>query len=41
MQTLERQGYIKRDGAALTAHLTFVAGKISVNGHPYPPARGP
>ncbi|HEY4338892.1 MAG TPA: YdgA family protein [Steroidobacteraceae bacterium] len=43
MQTLEQQGYIKRDGAALTAHLTFVAGKISVNGHPYPPipARGP
>jgi uncharacterized protein YdgA (DUF945 family) len=34
-----KQGYIKRDGAALTAHLTFGGGKLAVNGLPYPPNR--
>lgn len=41
IDALEKQGYIKRDGAALTAHLTFSAGKIAVNGKPYPPGSGP
>jgi uncharacterized protein YdgA (DUF945 family) len=39
IDTLEKQGYIKRDGAALTAHLTFGGGKLAVNGVPYPPNR--
>jgi uncharacterized protein YdgA (DUF945 family) len=39
METLEKQGYIKRDGTALTAHLTFGGGKLAVNGLPYPPNR--
>jgi uncharacterized protein YdgA (DUF945 family) len=35
--SLERQGYIKRDGTALTSHVTFVGGSIAVNGKPYVP----
>ena len=38
IDALEHQGYIKRDGTALTAHVTFAAGKVTVNGLPYPPA---
>ncbi len=34
---LEQQGYIKRDGTALTMHVTFVGGTVTVNGLPYPP----
>jgi uncharacterized protein YdgA (DUF945 family) len=37
IDAFEHQGYIKRDGTALTAHLTFAGGKIAVNGRPYPP----
>ena len=37
MDALERQGYTKRDGAALTVHVTIAGGKIAVNGQPYPP----
>jgi uncharacterized protein YdgA (DUF945 family) len=37
IDALEKQGYIKREGAALTAHLTFGGGKLAVNGLPYPP----
>ncbi len=36
-RALEGQGYITRDGNALTAHLVFEHGKLSVNGHPFPP----
>jgi uncharacterized protein YdgA (DUF945 family) len=35
--SLERQGYIKRDGTALTVHVTFVGGALAVNGKPYLP----
>jgi uncharacterized protein YdgA (DUF945 family) len=35
--SLERQGYIKRDGTALTSHVTFVGGSLAVNGKPYVP----
>jgi uncharacterized protein YdgA (DUF945 family) len=41
LDAFEHQGYIKRDGAALTAHLTFAEGRIAVNGQPYPPKPGP
>jgi uncharacterized protein YdgA (DUF945 family) len=37
---LERQGFIKRDGAALTSHLAFTGGSMTVNGHAYPPRPG-
>lgn len=40
IDAFEHQGYIKRDGAALTAHVTFAGGAIAVNGHPYPPPPG-
>ena len=39
IDAFEKQGYIKRDGTALTAHLTFEGGKLAVNGLPYPPNR--
>jgi uncharacterized protein YdgA (DUF945 family) len=37
IDAFEKQGYIKRDGAALTTHVTFGGGKLVVNGLPYPP----
>jgi len=40
IEAFERQGYIKRDGAALTTHLAFSGGKLIVNGLTYPPAAG-
>lgn len=40
IDALEKQGYIKRDGAALTAHVTVTGTKIAVNGKPYPPGSG-
>ena len=43
MQGLQRQGYLKLDGKALTTHLTFQNGRIKVNDLPFPPmpAAGP
>jgi uncharacterized protein YdgA (DUF945 family) len=43
MQGLQRQGYLKLDGKALTTHLTFQSGRIKVNDLPFPPmpAAGP
>ena len=38
LDTLEHQGYVKRDGKALTAHVALAGGKVTVNGRPYPPA---
>ncbi len=40
IEALERHGYIRRDGAALTTHLAFSGGKLIVNGLTYPPAAG-
>jgi len=37
LDALEKQGYIKRDGTALTAHLNFGGGKLTVNGQPFVP----
>jgi uncharacterized protein YdgA (DUF945 family) len=37
LERLEHQGYIKRDGKALTTHLTFDGGRLLVNGQPFPP----
>jgi uncharacterized protein YdgA (DUF945 family) len=37
MQGLERQGYLKLDGKALTTHLTFQSGHLKVNDLPFPP----
>jgi uncharacterized protein YdgA (DUF945 family) len=40
LEALEHQGFIKRDGTALTAHVTVTGGRIAVNGQPYPPGPG-
>ena len=37
MQGLQRQGYLKLDGKALTTHLTFQGGHLKVNDLPFPP----
>ena len=37
LQGLQRQGYLKLDGKALTTHLTFESGQLQVNGLPFPP----
>jgi uncharacterized protein YdgA (DUF945 family) len=37
MQGLQRQGYLKLDGKALTTHLTFQSGRLKVNDLPFPP----
>ncbi len=34
---LQRQGYLKLDGKALTTHLTFLGGQLKVNDLPFPP----
>ncbi|MGH8139226.1 MAG: YdgA family protein [Steroidobacteraceae bacterium] len=36
---LERQGFLKRGGTALTAHVVFHGGKLSVNGQSFPSGR--
>jgi uncharacterized protein YdgA (DUF945 family) len=43
MQGLQRQGYLKLDGKALTTHLTFQSGRLKVTDLPFPPmpAAGP
>lgn len=38
LQGLQRQGYLKLDGKALTTHLAFEGGQLQVNGLPFPPA---
>jgi uncharacterized protein YdgA (DUF945 family) len=38
LQQLEKQGYLRQDGSAFTASLTFRSGKLLINGQPYPPA---
>ena len=37
LQGLQRQGYIKLDGKALTTHLTYLGGQLKVNDQPFPP----
>jgi uncharacterized protein YdgA (DUF945 family) len=37
LQGLQRQGYLKLDGKALTTHLTYVGGQLKVNDLPFPP----
>jgi hypothetical protein len=37
LQGLQRQGYLKLDGKALTTHLAFEGGQLQVNGLPFPP----
>lgn len=41
LDSLEKQGYLKQDGAAWTAQLAFRGGKLTINGQPYPPAPSP
>ena len=41
LQGLQRQGYLKLDGKALTTHLAFQSGRLQVNGLPFPPTGGP
>jgi uncharacterized protein YdgA (DUF945 family) len=40
LQVLQRQGYIKLEGKALTTHLTFEGGQLKVNGLSFPPKPG-
>jgi uncharacterized protein YdgA (DUF945 family) len=37
LQGLQRQGYLKLDGKALTTHLTYQGGQLKVNDLPFPP----
>jgi uncharacterized protein YdgA (DUF945 family) len=37
LQGLQRQGYIKLDGKALTTHLVFEKGRLKINDLPFPP----
>ncbi len=37
LQGLQRQGYIKLDGKALTTHLAFQNGRLKINDLPFPP----
>lgn len=37
LQGLQRQGYIKLDGKALTTHLVYQSGRLKVNDLPFPP----
>ncbi len=41
LDSLEKQGYLKRDGKAWTAQIALRAGKLTINGQPYPPTGGP
>ena len=37
LQGLQRQGYLKLDGKALTTHLVFQNGRLKINDLPFPP----
>ena len=37
LQGLQRQGYLKLDGKALTTHLAFQSGHLKINDLPFPP----
>jgi uncharacterized protein YdgA (DUF945 family) len=37
LQALQKQGYLKLDGKALTTHLTYLGGQFKVNDLPFPP----
>jgi len=37
LQGLQRQGYLKLDGKALTTHLAFESGHLKINDLPFPP----
>lgn len=41
IDALQRQGYLKRDGAAWTAQIAYRAGRLTINGLAYPPAVPP
>lgn len=38
LTSLEQQGYLTAGSGALTTHLEFSAGRLTLNGHPFPPA---
>ena len=38
LTSLEQQGYLTAGSNALTTHLEFSAGRLTLNGHPFPPA---
>jgi uncharacterized protein YdgA (DUF945 family) len=40
LEALEKQGYVKIDGNALTTHLAFQHGRLTVNELPFPPVGG-
>jgi uncharacterized protein YdgA (DUF945 family) len=40
VRAFEGQGYITHDGKALSTHVVFDHGKLSVNGKPFPPRPG-
>jgi uncharacterized protein YdgA (DUF945 family) len=41
LQGLQRQGYIKLEGKALTTHITYQSGQLKVNDLPFPPMPQP
>jgi hypothetical protein len=41
LQGLQRQGYLKLDGKALTTHLAFQSGHLKINDLPFPPLPTP
>ena len=38
LTTFEQQGYLTAGPAAVTTHLELSGGRITLNGHPFPPA---
>lgn len=38
LTTFEQQGYLTAGTSAVTTHVAYAAGKLTLNGHPFPPA---
>lgn len=38
LTAFEQQGYLTAGSGAVTTHLVYAAGKLTLNGHPFPPA---
>jgi uncharacterized protein YdgA (DUF945 family) len=41
LNSLEQQGYLINASSALTTHIDYSAGRLTLNGHPFPPAAPP
>jgi hypothetical protein len=38
LTSLEQQGFVTAAASAVTTHLEYSAGRLTLNGHPFPPA---